>query len=113
MLGVVFADGEITSNLRLTQAVYDFLVAQGHNLDGINPLPESDVFQAMNSVLPTLLKEDGVTIQLCLIGTDWSDTASEAQALLTNEVSLKQVLVEASRESNAYADQFIFKPKGK
>lgn len=112
VLGVVFADGEITSNLRLTQAVYEYLKTDGKEVGGINPLPENDVTAAVETVLPDLLKSEGVVVKTVL-GENWQRTRTEASALLSNENSLKAVLEQASRESNDYADRYIFSGKGK
>src|SRR5438270_3898952 len=61
VLGIVFADGEIFSNLQLTQAIYDALAPEQR---AKTPLPQAVVLEAMESVVPTLLGEDGVVAQL-------------------------------------------------
>src|SRR5256886_2578393 len=57
VLGVVFADGEIFSNLHLTQAIYDALPSEQR---AKMPLPQEGVVEAMETVVPALLQEDGV-----------------------------------------------------
>src|SRR5436309_4669419 len=57
--GIVFSDGEIFSNLQLTQTVYDSV----HNAlppeeRAKTPWPRGAVLEAMESVVPTLLEED-------------------------------------------------------
>src|SRR5712691_3041419 len=59
--GIVFSDGEIFSNLELTQAVYDSL-PQEQRLK--TPLQRAAVLEAMEAVMPTLLHEDNVVAQL-------------------------------------------------
>src|SRR6266581_4106279 len=59
--GVVFSDGEIFSNLQLTQSIYDTLAPEQR---AKTPLPQAVVLEAMESVVPTLLGEDGVVAQL-------------------------------------------------
>src|SRR6266480_2358828 len=59
--GVVFSDGEIFSNLQLTQSIYDALAPEQR---AKTPLPQAVVLEAMESVIPTLLGEDGVVAQL-------------------------------------------------
>src|SRR5436853_2509168 len=61
VLGIVFADGEIFSNLHLTQAIYDVLAPEQR---AKTPLPQAVVLEAMESVVPTLLGEDGVVARL-------------------------------------------------
>src|SRR6266849_6668264 len=58
--GMVFSDGEIFSNLQLTQAVYDALSPEQR---AKSPLPQEAVLEAMESVTPELLREDGLVIQ--------------------------------------------------
>ena len=50
--GIVFSDGEIFSNLQLTQAVYDALSPEQR---AKTPLPQEAVLEAMRSVTPLLL----------------------------------------------------------
>src|SRR5438876_1759602 len=59
--GIVFADGEIFSNLQLTQALYDALPPEQRVK---MPLQHDVVREAMEAVVPTLLREDGVVAQL-------------------------------------------------
>src|SRR5438309_2605236 len=59
--GVVFSDGEIFSNLQLTQSIYDTLPPEQR---AKMPLPQAVVLEAMESVVPTLLGEDGVVARL-------------------------------------------------
>src|SRR6266568_590220 len=61
IVGVVFADGEIFSNLQLTQSIYDALAPEQR---AKTPLPQGVVLEAMESIVPTLLSEDGVVAQL-------------------------------------------------
>src|SRR5712691_1020640 len=55
--GIVFADGEIFSNLELTQAVYDHLPAEQR---AKTPLLRDAVLEAMEGVVPNLLREDSL-----------------------------------------------------
>src|SRR3989440_2284727 len=55
VVGVIFADGEIFSNLQLTQTVYDALTPQQL---ARTPLPQEVVLGAMEDVVPNLLRED-------------------------------------------------------
>src|SRR5947209_10301237 len=58
--GVVFSDGEIFSNLHLTQSIYDALSPEQRLK---MPLPQAAVLEAMESVVPVLLLEDGMVAQ--------------------------------------------------
>src|SRR5438067_5992613 len=58
---IVFSDGEIFSNLQLTQAVYDMLSPEQR---AKTPLPQAAVLEAMDAVVPGLLRDDGVVAHL-------------------------------------------------
>jgi CRISPR-associated protein Csc2 len=54
LIGVVFADGEITSNLRWTQAIYDQMKTN-NTLNPPDPLDEDDVIIAAKSTIAALM----------------------------------------------------------
>src|ERR1700693_1854211 len=63
ILGIIFADGEIFSNLQLTQAAYDPLTPEQL---ASTPLEPTEVLHALHSVIPDLLAEDGVVANLVM-----------------------------------------------
>lgn len=104
-LGVVFADGEITSNLRLTQAVYDLLVER-RQISLPDPIQEEHVTQAIGTALPELLKEDGVAYDL-VQGDGLQNLLGEVAALTQDESSLQPLLTAINDEANDYASKYI------
>lgn len=104
-LGVVFADGEITSNLRLTQAVYDLLVER-RQIPLPDPIQEEHVTKAIGDALPGLLKEDGVTYEL-VQGDGLQKLLGEVAALTQNDASLRSLLAAINDEANDYASKYI------
>jgi len=97
--GIVFADGEIFSNLELTQAVYDSLPVEQR---AKTPLLREAVCAAMESVVPTLLREDGVVAQL-LEGERLEALLQETLQITSDEARLREVLTQANAEANRYA----------
>src|SRR2546425_3088489 len=97
--GIVFADGEIFSNLELTQAVYDSLPMEQR---AKTPLLREAVCAAMESVVPTLLREDGVVAQL-LEGERLEALLQETLQITSDEARLREVLTQANAEANRYA----------
>ena len=101
VVAVAFTDGEICSNLKLTQALYDLLRAEGQT--------KKDTYQAtalkekITNVLPTLLKEDRVTTHLLLDGARLDTLVEEVGELVTREETLLQVLQQAYNECEDYA----------
>ena len=100
--GIVFSDGEIFSNLELTQAVYDSL-PQEQRLK--TPLQRAAVLEAMEAVVPTLLHEDNVVAQL-FSGKDLQTILQETTELTSDETRLKAVLTQANAETLRYAQTY-------
>lgn len=99
IVSVVFADGEIFSNLQLTQAIYDALTPEQL---ARTPLAQFDVLSSMQSVVPTLLAEDGVVLNL-VMGERLSRMLQEISHIASDETRLESVLAQANAETNQYA----------
>lgn len=105
LLAVVFADGEITSNLRLTQAGYDLLLDR-NQIASPDPLQEEHVLTALSDSLPLLLAQDGVSYDL-IESPRLDALIDEVQTIGRNEGKIKDALAIANREANIYADTYI------
>lgn len=108
IIGAVFADGEIFSNLKFTQAIHDAL---GDDKDEI-PLNPVKVFQTAQSTTTELLKEDGVNYHL-LKGTNLQKLIGIVKEATTNEEKLHQLLQEANAETQEYSERVIQKASNK
>ncbi len=102
IVSVVFADGEICSNLQLTQAIYDALTPDQL---ARTPLAQVDVLFAMQSVVPALLAEDGVVVNL-VMGERLSRLLQEISHIASDEARLQSVLAQANAETNQYAKTY-------
>ncbi len=100
--GVVFSDGEIFSNLQLTQSIYDALAPEQR---AKTPLPQAVVLEAMESVVPTLLGEDGVVTQL-FAGERLKALLQETMQVTSDEARLVELLTQANVEANRYAQAY-------
>ena len=100
--GVVFSDGEIFSNLQLTQAMYDALTQEQLSK---TPLPLSAVLEAVDNVVPELLKEDSLVAKL-YAGERLQPLLQEIVQITSDEARLKGVLAQATAESNRYAQVY-------
>lgn len=107
-IGVVFADGEITSNLRWTQAIYDVL-KQGDKLGGYDPLNEDDVIEAAQTTMVDLMRDEYLVHQ-DYIGDTFVPLLTEVKEIIGNEEKLKELLTTADGEAKTYASAHI---KGK
>lgn len=109
LIGVVFADGEITSNLRWTQAIYDQMKAQ-NMLNLANPLNEDDVITAAETAIQQLMAEEFI-VHTDLIGDAFKPLLSEVKALTGNKETMKAMLQQAMAESKTYFAAHVEKPK--
>lgn len=110
IVGMVFADGEIFSNLKLTQKMYDLLKQEKEKLE--TPLNPDEVLQAAATAIPDLLKDDGVVSTL-YAGEDLQKILTEINAIMTDETQIKALLQQASQETQQYYTQYIAKRKKK
>jgi CRISPR-associated protein Csc2 len=99
ILGIIFADGEVFSNLQLTQEVYDSLTPEQRSR---SPLPYDAVVQTITRAVPKLLGEDGIVAHL-YEGNKLQNLLAEVRSLTSNEARLKEVLTQANVETNRYA----------
>jgi CRISPR-associated protein Csc2 len=109
LVGIVFSDGEIVSNLRWTQAIYDQMNTNGQ-FQSTDPLNETDVITAATTTIQALMKDEFI-VHTDFLGTDFRPILSEVKTLLGDEVFLKSVLQQADNEAKTYFKAYIEKPK--
>jgi len=102
VLGIVFADGEIFSNLHLTQAIYDALPQEQR---AKMPLPQEGVIEAIETVVPALLREDGVVYRH-IDGERLQTLLQEVMQITSDEQKLLTLLTQANAEANRYAQTY-------
>ncbi len=107
LVGVVFADGEITSNLRWTQAIYDHMQAQ-NLLHTNDPLNEDEVLAAAIATIQTLMAEEFI-VHTDLIGADFQTLLTEVKQLTGQEAGMRSLLQQADAEAKVYAHKHISK----
>ena len=107
-IGVIFADGEIVSNLRWTQAIYDALKAE-NALGGYDPLNEDEVIAAAETTMTNLMQDEYLVHQ-DYIGDNFTPLLTEVKDIIGNEDKLKEFLSTADAEAKNYASKHI-KPK--
>ena len=108
LIGVVFADGEIVSNLRWTQKIYD-LLSDRQQINLPDPLDEDFALAAAVDAIRDLISQEYVC-HTDLIGDAFKPLLSEVQALISNESRLIELLTKANAESSNYAQTWILKP---
>lgn len=108
LIAVATTDGEIFSNLKFTQRLYDALLAQ----DAIHPPDPVDIPTALSTartLVPELLREDGVVVEQFV-------EAEALQTLLRGILSadgnqVQQQLQAAFADSRAYHERWIARTK--
>ena len=109
LIGVVFADGEITSNLQWSQAIYDEMKA-AETLHSPDPLNEDEVKAAASKTIAALMAEEFV-VHADFIGENFTPLFQEVKGIIGNEESLKALLKQADDEAKEYASKHIKKEK--
>ena len=109
LVGVVFADGEIVSNLRWTQKIYDLLKAED-KIQLPDPLNEDDVMKFAKEAIVQLMAEECIP-HTDFLGEDFTTLLTEVKSITSNEDQLKSLLERANAESVAYSQKYIQKPQ--
>lgn len=107
LIGIVFADGEIVSNLRWTQAIYDKMKADS-TLKSPDPLDEDDVKQAAEAAIQSLMSEEFI-VHTDFIGENFHPLLTEVKSLIATEESIQAILKQADDEAKAYGKKHIEK----
>jgi CRISPR-associated protein Csc2 len=109
LIGVVFADGEIVSNLRWTQAIYDQMKSD-NTLKSPDPLDENNVLHAAeHTILELLMKE--FIVHTDFIGDKFTSLLTEVKSLTSSEEGIKRALQNADVEAKNYFAKYVEKPK--
>jgi CRISPR-associated protein Csc2 len=99
---IILSDGEVFSNLMLTQRLHDLLRPSGND-----PVRVADALQAAQYAIPELLQADGTRDQQVLMGADLERFLSDIRAM--DEGGVRGQLVLAAEESKRYHDTHIAK----
>lgn len=109
LIGVIFADGEITSNLRWTQAIYDEMKAN-NTINSPEPLDEDDVIAAAKTAIESQMADEFI-VHTDFIGDGFKPLIDEVKKLTGDEQNIKAVLEKVNAEAKKYADIHIKKKK--
>ncbi|WYL93042.1 MAG: type I-D CRISPR-associated protein Cas7/Csc2 [Gloeotrichia echinulata IR180] len=109
LIGVIFADGEITSNLRWTQAIYDQMQSN-KTIKSPEPLDEDDVITAAKTAIEALMTDEFI-VHTDFIGETFAPLLNEIKTLTGREAGMKSILEKADAEAKEYAKKHISKKK--
>ena len=100
LIGVVFSNGEIFSNLRFTQAIYDVLRAGGHTDD---LLERGAALDAATQSYHTLIAQEPVTRDAVFIGPEAAALQAEATALYSDRERTRELIQTLDASTRTYA----------
>ena len=106
----MFADGEIFSNLKLTQATYDELSEAGQ-LEN-TPLNQAEIIENAKAVIPKLLRNDGVIFNH-VHGNALDELINCVTTVTTDADKLRMFLEETNAETTEYSERVIQSEKKK
>lgn len=112
VVAVALTDGEIFSNLRFAQQLYDALM----DVDAIHPPDPVDpdvAFEQAQALVPELLRQDGVTVDQLLTGKDLDALLAAMQSLSAEGEGTRKLLDDAFADSRAYHEAWIAKSSKK
>ena len=99
IIGIVLCDGEIFSNLHLTQALYDALKPD------INA-PIVDIIAKAAEVITNLLNQEPVRKTQVIMGSQLTDLLGETLAIYQNETALQNTLTTLYQQTKTYAETY-------
>lgn len=110
IVAIALTDGEIFSNLKFTQRLYDALKDK---IDAERPNPISPVLAlaAAAEITPALLQDDYVQVDQLLVGDELASLLSNLQQTISNEETMKKLLADAFADSEAYHAAWVAKGK--
>lgn len=111
LIGVIFADGEIVSNLRWTQKIYDLMSAAG-KINPPDPLNEDDVLTHGNQAITELMNRECISHR-DFLGESFHSLLAEVKSISSDETKLQAMLTQANTESMAYAQKYVLKSSDK
>jgi CRISPR-associated protein Csc2 len=99
IIGIVLCDGEIFSNLHLTQALYDALKPD------INA-PIADIITKATEVTNSLLNQEPVRKKQVITGSQLTNLLTEVSAIYQDETLLQQTISSLYQQTKTYAETY-------
>jgi CRISPR-associated protein Csc2 len=103
LIAIAFANGEIFSNLRFSQVIYDLLQDDGKWGE---PLERAAVLSAAQAAYGALIAGEPVARPHEVIGTDMESLLAEATALYQDEKRTGSLLKALDKTANEYAQTY-------
>lgn len=108
VVAVALTDGEIFSNLLLTQRLYDVL-QEKEAFHAPDPVGPEIALETAGQLVPDLLRQEGVTVDQLLVGKDLEVLLDEMRTLSADEEGIQELLSNAFDDSHAYHQAWVAK----
>lgn len=113
VVAIVLADGEIFSNLKFTQYLFDTIQAE-QMINPPDPVDPGTAVEMAQKLIPALLQDDGIVQSQLLMGSELLALLQELKQEVSTEVGMKAALQAAFDDSEAYHRAWLTKSgKGK
>jgi len=106
LVAVALTDGEIFSNLKFTQRLYDELKAKGA-INSPDPIDINAAVDAAHGLIPNLLADDGVALNQLLVGDELNQLIGDLRSVTAEEAGMKKLLDNAFSSSQAYHESWL------
>jgi len=103
LVAVVFTNGEVFSNLRFSQAIYDHLKENGQWSE---PLARGSVFDAGGTAYAALIAQEPVVRMEELVGNELSTLLAGTRSLYQDEAQTKALLDALDAKTRQYAEDY-------
>lgn len=112
LVAIALTDGEIFSNLKFTQSLYDAL-KQANAIMPPDPVDPNQAMTAAAQLVETLINADGVALNQLLIGEALAALTQELIKTTAQEDGAKGLLQAAFSSSQSYHEAWLAKAKAK
>lgn len=99
LIGITFSDGEIFSNLHLTQAIYDAL-------NGELDKPIDEICNQSSEVVQNLLNDEPVRKIKTIFGEDLNSLVNEVSAIYQDDNLLRETLTNLYEQTKTYSETY-------
>lgn len=111
LVAIVLADGEISSNLRITQALYDALAKQ-EAIVPAQPVDPQIACSVLTDLLPSLIDESGVQVTQLLSGAELNAALADLP-MRAGDDATRELIEAAARDSKTYYGTYVEKKSKK
>jgi CRISPR-associated protein Csc2 len=112
IVAIALTDGEIFSNLKFTQCLYDAL-KQANAITPPDPIDPNQAMTEARHLVQTLIHADGIALNQLLIGESLDTLTQDLNKTTAQEDGVRGLLQAAFTSSQTYHEAWLAKTKGK